>query len=212
MDEEPKIELETTPEPQAPVAEPAAETPPAQPAKPATEAPAAEPAPPVEAAAAPAKGGGSGLIIAIVAIAVVAVVVIAFMFMGGGGIEGKWTVETIEVYDQDGNLNEAFSDLVAENMGDHWMEFKSDGSAVSGNETGPTPDTDSTWEASDGKLTITSTSIEVNSVYNSTTGNTTWNNETVTDTVVFEYSISGNTLTLEMEMEGMTVKYIAKRT
>ncbi len=98
MDEEPKIKLETTPEPPAPAepaAEPTPEAPPAQPAEPATEAPAAEPAPPAEAAA-PAKGGGSGLIIAIVAIAVVAVLVIAFMFMGTSSdaekLEGTWSV------------------------------------------------------------------------------------------------------------------------
>ncbi len=165
-----------------------------------------------EPPAVPAKSGGrKGMIIAIAVIAVVAIVVIAFMFMGGGSIEGKWTVDSIEVYDEDGNLNEAFSEMVAENMEGHWMEFKSDGSAESGNETGPTPDEDSTWEVSDGRLTITSTSIEVNSEYNETTGNTTWNNETVTDTTTFDYTISGNTLTLEIETEGMTIKYTATR-
>lgn len=93
MDEEPKIELETTPEPPA---EPVTEAPPAQPVEPAQVAPAAEPAPPAEAAAAPARGGGSGLIIAMVAIAVVAVLVIAFMFMGTSSdaekLEGTWSV------------------------------------------------------------------------------------------------------------------------
>ncbi|MCK4758378.1 MAG: hypothetical protein KAS67_07995 [Thermoplasmata archaeon] len=210
MDEEPKIELETTPEPPAPAAEPVSEVPPAQPTEPAEPAQEAEPAPPAEAAAAPAKGGGSGLIIAIVVIAVVAVVVIAFTFMGGGSIEGKWTFESVEVLNADGTVNQTITDAFNEDNDEPWMEFKSDSTALMGNATS-TNDMDATWDTNDGKLTITSTYIDVNSDYNVTTGNITWNNETVTDTQTYTYSISGSTLTLEFVDEGMTFKITAKK-
>ncbi|MCK5397405.1 MAG: hypothetical protein KAJ33_04070 [Thermoplasmata archaeon] len=169
--------------------------------------PPAEPAP-----AAPAKsGGGKGIIIAVAVIAVVAIVVIAFMFMGVGGIEGKWTMDSAEIYDADGTLNQTATDFYnAMDDDDHWMEFKSDGTAETGNAT-DTNDDAATWETSDGELSVTTTSIEVNSEYNSTTGNTTWNNETVTDTITFDYSVSGNTLTLEYEIEGKTIKMTATR-
>jgi hypothetical protein len=191
-----------------------AQTPPAEPAPP-TETPAPEPVAqepivpeqntPAEPAAPAKSGGGKGMIIAIAVIAVVAIVVIAFMFMGGG-VEGKWTIESAEIYDADGTLNQTETDSYNSDDSGQWIEFKSDGTIASGNAT-DTDDSGDTWEVSDGELTITSTYVDFDT--NTTTGNITWNNET--DTITFDYSVSGNTLTLELEMDGKTYKYTASK-
>ena len=173
MDEEPKVELETTPEP-------APQAPPAEPA------PAA---PPAEAAAAPAKAGGSGMIIAVVAIAVVAIVVIAFVFMGGGAgheIEGKWNMQSADVsmFIMDQWINETTE------FTDGWIEFKSGGGMdVGGTDADDAPiGGTATWEeTADGEITITdgTTSLVMDYVVN---GNN----------LELSYTFSGATMTIHL--------------
>lgn len=182
-----------------------------EPAPPAENAPPAEPTPtpPPQDAPAPAKsGGGKGMIIAIAVIAVVAIVVIAFMFMGGG-IEGKWNLGSAEVLNSDGTVNQTVTDSFNENDEDPWMEFKSDGTALMGNAT-DTSDMDTTWKTNDGKLTLTYSYV-MPSPSTDANGNITWNNQTITDSMIYTYSISGNTLKLEFVDSGMTFKMTAKR-
>ena len=173
------------------------------------QAPPAEPVAPAEQAAPAKSGGGKGMIIAIAVIAVVAIVVIAFMFMGGGSVEGKWVFDDVEVYDEDGTLNQTASDAFDASQSDSYIEFKTDGTVEMGDSTGS--DDGGTYVAEGGELTITSTYEVPHSEYNSTTGNTTWDNETVTDTMEYTYSVSGNTMTLEFEIDGKTVKVTATK-
>ncbi len=202
MDEEPIIKGDEAPA--APIEEPA---------PPVEQAPPMEPAPaeaPTDAPAPVKSGGGKGMIIAIAVVAVVAIVVIAFVFMGSGGIEGKWELESAKVYDSPGVLNETISDAFSDDLNDPWMEFKSDGTVALGDADG-TEDGTGTWETDSNKLTITVTAEVEVEIYNSTTGNTTWDNTTETSTIEYKYSVSGDTLTLEWSMEGKIVEMTAKR-
>ena len=160
-------------------------------------------------ASATKSGGGKGPLIAIAVIAVVAIVIVAFVFMGSGSVEGKWTFDEVEVYDADGTLNQTASDAFEASQSDAYIEFKADGTVEMGDSTGS--DDGGTYVAEDGELTITSTYELEHSTYNSTTGNTTWDNETVTDTMEYTYSVSGSTMTLEFEIDGKTVKVTATK-
>lgn len=174
-------------------------------------APAEAPAPEPAAPAAAASGGGKGIIIAVLAIVVVIVVIVAFMYMGTGSVEGKWTFDEVEVYDEDGTLNETASTAFEADQNGAWIEFKSDGTAAMGDADGAAPFDDPTYVTDGDELTLTySYEMESYSV-NSTTGNITWDNQTITDTMDYTFTVSGSTLNLEFDMDGKTVKISASK-
>ena len=152
----------------------------------------------------PPKTGGKGMLIAV---AVVVIVVIAavfgYMMFMGGDIEGEWKWDSIKIYNADGTINQEMTDLSNENMPDITIKFNSDGTATSSDSEG-----NATWKTDGGKLTITTTYSTP--VYNMTTGNFS-HYEDETDSIVFDYKVSGSTLTLEYEEMGMKFKITAKR-
>jgi flagellar basal body-associated protein FliL len=154
----------------------------------------------------PAPAGGSkiGLIAVVVVVVVVVAIIGAIFLMGSGGsIEGDWKWDSVKIYNEDGTINQEMTDLSNENMPDMTVSFHEDGTA-----TGMDSDANSTWTTDGGKLTVTT--IYSTPVYNLTTGNlTSYDNET--DSITFDYNVSGNTLTLEYEEMDMKFKITAKR-
>lgn len=134
-------------------------------------------------------------IFAIVIILAVLISALGVIFMMGNsseGIEGKWMMTDANIINEDGSVNQEASDYYGVSVeGASWMEFSPDGTFQSGDSGGiDTTLGDTTWEVSGDTLTLTSDS----------------------ESMVYKFGVSGNTLTLETEVYwGNTVQIVLHR-
>lgn len=144
-------------------------------------------APTQEQPAAPAPKKGAGKLVAVIAVvAVIVIAVLAVALMPGSGIAGKWNMTSIKV-----TMTINGTEYVdRDNSTGNWVEFKADGTGM--NNIGDT----FSWEASDGRLTITD---DTNDVFG-------------TMGVPFDYTLDGAAMTIRgMFAAGMYVVITLER-
>ena len=124
---------------------------------------------------------------------IVALVFGSYFFMNyGGSIEGRWDLQSANIINDDGSIDQEASDYYGVNAdGGYWMDFMANGTLLSGDEDGiDVTLEDGRWQVNGDILTLTTSS----------------------ESMTYTYSISGTTLTLETEVYwGRTLRMVLKR-
>ncbi len=111
---------------------------------------------------------------------------------GGGSIEGRWDLQSANIINDDGSIDQEASDYYGVNAyGGRWMEFMANGTLLTGDEDGIDVTLhDGRWQVNGNILTLTTSS----------------------ESLTYTYSISGDALTLETEVYwGRTLRMVLIR-